>query len=473
MVLRVIIALLVAAIAIAGYFALAPQEDITLESAPKPIEQNSSSAARDNSVSAVQDKGRAVESNSQAGSVELPAITEAQKREAQAHVQSITAPADQPIAIDKADHFVSAEQLLALPEIAETTVAIIDEPTAPTASQESGANPVADASQVQSAAIETAAAPTNAVDQNASAQSATSSAAKVVVQSAAPASTAAVESSDNAKTFAVKIPSFKAQPQSDSQTADSAQSEQPVQVLTTVTATPEAAAAKTTISEAQPALIDEAEKAEILDNLKQNIAEISDVQVEQLATLVNEAAPTKTAAPVQSAPLTNATSATSEQTQAAQPSTGVALAVTPSPAPESSGKIQLRELLNETASDKKRIFYLHSVNPTDEQGIWGIIQQGLTGTFSKGINLSKFEGELKTLIPSDADELLHNRESSFLGRLLTNKVHSTYVYNYEQGNIGTNPDVIKPGQQLIIVTFTEDELISIYQHFSRQLKQRQ
>ena len=87
------------------------------------------------------------------------------------------------------------------------------------------------------------------------------------------------------------------------------------------------------------------------------------------------------------------------------------------------------------------------------------------GTFSKGITLAQANGEVRALIPQDADEMLSSKKSSFLGRLLNYKVLTTYVYNYEQGYIGKNPDIIKPGQQLIIVTFTEDELMSVYQHF--------
>jgi hypothetical protein len=33
--------------------------------------------------------------------------------------------------------------------------------------------------------------------------------------------------------------------------------------------------------------------------------------------------------------------------------------------------------------------------------------------------------------------------------------------------LGQDPDLIKPGQQLVIVSYSEDELIKIYQHFTR------
>jgi hypothetical protein len=49
--------------------------------------------------------------------------------------------------------------------------------------------------------------------------------------------------------------------------------------------------------------------------------------------------------------------------------------------------------------------------------------------------------------------------------VLDDKVRETYIYNYEQGLVGQNPDLIHPGQQLVVVTFTEDELVQIYHHF--------
>ncbi len=136
--------------------------------------------------------------------------------------------------------------------------------------------------------------------------------------------------------------------------------------------------------------------------------------------------------------------------------------------PSIGTKIQLKELLNNpNSNDGKRIFYIHAVNPNDAQGIWGILQSGLTDTFAKGMSLSDKEALIKAQIPKEADEVLANRQSSFLGKLLHNKVETTYIYNYEQGLLGQNPNLIKPGQQLIIVTFTEDELLKVYQHFTQ------
>lgn len=131
-------------------------------------------------------------------------------------------------------------------------------------------------------------------------------------------------------------------------------------------------------------------------------------------------------------------------------------------------QIKLKELLNQSDSNGKRIFYIHAVNPNDRQGIWGILQKGLTDTFAKGITLSDKDKLIKTTIPLEADEILANRESSFLGKLLHNKVTSTHIYNFQQGLLGQNPNLITPGQQLIIVTFTEDELLGVYNHYNQQ-----
>lgn len=134
--------------------------------------------------------------------------------------------------------------------------------------------------------------------------------------------------------------------------------------------------------------------------------------------------------------------------------------------PTIAGAIQLRELLD-NPEGAGRIFYIHSVNQNDAQGIWGILQKGLTQTFAKGIQLKQADVAMQAVIPEEADEVLENKQSSFLGRLLHDKAQSTYIYNYQQGLVGQNPNLIKPGQQLIIVTFTEEELLDIYQHFNK------
>ena len=134
-------------------------------------------------------------------------------------------------------------------------------------------------------------------------------------------------------------------------------------------------------------------------------------------------------------------------------------------------QIKLKELLDQSDSNGKRIFYIHAVNTNDRQGIWGILQQGLTDTFAKGITLPDKDKLIKATIPLEADETLANRKSSFLGKLLHNKVTTTHIYNFRQGLLGKNPDLITPGQQLLIVSFTEDELLKVYQHYSQQSQQ--
>ncbi|MDO6562184.1 hypothetical protein Q4488_02205 [Amphritea sp. 1_MG-2023] len=128
-------------------------------------------------------------------------------------------------------------------------------------------------------------------------------------------------------------------------------------------------------------------------------------------------------------------------------------------------QIRLKELLNNPDSGADRLFYIHGVNETDKQGLWGIIQQGLIETFASGIQLK--DQKIRADIPSQADERLANKNSSFLGTILDEKVKDTYVYNYHQGVLGQNPDLITPGQELIIVSFHQEELIDIYKHFTQ------
>ncbi|RTE66375.1 hypothetical protein EH243_07200 [Amphritea opalescens] len=129
-------------------------------------------------------------------------------------------------------------------------------------------------------------------------------------------------------------------------------------------------------------------------------------------------------------------------------------------------QIRLKELLNNPDNSADTLFYIHGVNASDNQGLWGIIQQGLIDTFASGIQLE--QQTISAAIPVEADERLDNKNSSFLGTILDEKVKDTYVYNYHKGVLGQNPDLITPGQELIIVTFTQDELIDIYNHFNQQ-----
>ncbi len=129
-------------------------------------------------------------------------------------------------------------------------------------------------------------------------------------------------------------------------------------------------------------------------------------------------------------------------------------------------QIRLQELLNNPDNAAGTLFYIHGVSNSDKQGLWGIIQSGLIDTFARGIQLNN--QQIRTDIPQVADERLANSTSSFLGSVLDEKVKDTYVYNYAKGVLGQNPNLINPGQELIIVSFTQDELINIYNHFSNQ-----
>ena len=129
-------------------------------------------------------------------------------------------------------------------------------------------------------------------------------------------------------------------------------------------------------------------------------------------------------------------------------------------------QIKLQELLNNPDTAADTLFYIHGVSDADKQGLWGIIQSGLIDTFARGIQLEN--RQISTNIPKIADERMANSTSSFLGSILDEKVKDTYVYNYAKGVLGHNPNLINPGQELIIVSFTQDELINIYNHFSNQ-----
>lgn len=131
-------------------------------------------------------------------------------------------------------------------------------------------------------------------------------------------------------------------------------------------------------------------------------------------------------------------------------------------------KIRLKELLSNPDIAKGTVFYIHAVTPSDMQGLWGILQRGLTNNFREGITLNDPSGtKLIADIPELADERLENLRSSFLGEFLYGKVNDIYIYNYQQGMLGQDPNMIKPGQQLVIVSYSEKELIEIYRHFTQ------
>ena len=164
--------------------------------------------------------------------------------------------------------------------------------------------------------------------------------------------------------------------------------------------------------------------------------------------------------------ISDVTASGEAQTQAVDLGLAGTTADTDNQALPTLNRIKLKELLNDPQQHPGDVFYIHAVDTYDRQGLWGIMQRGLTETFAKGIHLSSQNRTLSTQIPEDADERLADHSSSFLGRLLDDKVQETLVYNYRQGLLGQDPDLIQPGQQLLIVRFSEDELIRIYNHFA-------
>ena len=125
-------------------------------------------------------------------------------------------------------------------------------------------------------------------------------------------------------------------------------------------------------------------------------------------------------------------------------------------------------LQRKKAENPDTIFYLHTVQPTDEQGIWGIVHYGLIDNFAGGLALERGK-KLETYtvqIPRDADERLVDQSSSFLGRLIDRKTKESFVYNFRDNRMGRNPDRIYPGQEIVIINFEPEELISIYKHFA-------
>ena len=125
-------------------------------------------------------------------------------------------------------------------------------------------------------------------------------------------------------------------------------------------------------------------------------------------------------------------------------------------------------LRKQLAEDPDSIFYLHTVQPTDEQGIWGIVHFGIIDKFARGIALRRGDDVARyaVRIPRHADERLPDRSSSFLGRMIDRKTKDSFVYNFREHRMGRNPHRIFPGQELVIINFKQEELTSIYEHFA-------
>ena len=133
--------------------------------------------------------------------------------------------------------------------------------------------------------------------------------------------------------------------------------------------------------------------------------------------------------------------------------------------------ITIRELLKGTDIEfgEHDVFYVHAVTPEDRQGLWGIIQKGVSENFARGVRLT-IEGRTDTYriaVPAHADEVLDDRSSSPLGLMIHRKSRETIVYNRELGRLTLDPDVtIYPGNELVIVGFKPEELIDLYKHFA-------
>ena len=136
----------------------------------------------------------------------------------------------------------------------------------------------------------------------------------------------------------------------------------------------------------------------------------------------------------------------------------------------SPGTITIRKLLEGTVEvGDHDVFYVHAVTPEDRQGLWGIIQKGVTETFARGVRLT-IQGRTDTYqvaVPLHADEVLEDRSSSPFGLMIHRKSRETIVYNRELGRLTLDPDVtLYPGNELIIVGFKPEELEDLYKHFA-------
>ncbi len=124
-------------------------------------------------------------------------------------------------------------------------------------------------------------------------------------------------------------------------------------------------------------------------------------------------------------------------------------------------------LRRKTEVDPDTVFYIRTVTDADVQGIWGIVYNSLVENYALGMRL-RHGDQVQTYridIPPDADELLADRSSSYLGRLIDAKTSQSYVYNFMENRMGRNPDRIVPGQEIVIIDFQPEELIDIYKHF--------
>ncbi len=137
--------------------------------------------------------------------------------------------------------------------------------------------------------------------------------------------------------------------------------------------------------------------------------------------------------------------------------------------PYMADKLSITDLLPQHPKDGQQdhIYYVRTVREGDIQGIWGIIHSGLVDNFARGMAIRRGErvDTYRVEIPHLADELEVDQSSSYLGRLLHRKVRASHVYNHRKKRMGRNPDQVFPGQEIVIVDFSADELIAVYDHF--------
>ncbi len=127
-------------------------------------------------------------------------------------------------------------------------------------------------------------------------------------------------------------------------------------------------------------------------------------------------------------------------------------------------------LMGDQAVSADDIFYVRTITEQDKQGVWGIIHHGLVENFARGIAIRQGKNidTYKVAIPEDADERQVDESSSYLGQQIFQKSLNSYVYNFIQARMGRNPDIIHPGNELVIIHFNTKELISIYKFFINQ-----
>jgi len=137
-------------------------------------------------------------------------------------------------------------------------------------------------------------------------------------------------------------------------------------------------------------------------------------------------------------------------------------------------EILIKDLIPTNSDTIDALFYLHRVTDQDAQGLWGIIQTGLIDKFRQGLHIegiSQNKELIQAVIPADADEKLSSGLSSFLGKILSSKTDTSYIYNFHTDSMGRDSNLIYPGQQLILIQFSANELSQIYQFFSDKRNQ--